>query len=76
MSLRVKFAIPMIAFALAAFALAETAATLPPHDAPATHWPWWLRVLAVIAVLVFVRIVARSMRGGAPRGGPDSNGNP
>lgn len=76
MSLRFKFAIPITLFALAAGALAETMATLPPHDAPARHWPWWLRVLAVIAVLVFVQIVARSMRGGSSRGGPDSHRNP
>ena len=76
MSLRFKFAIPMTAFAPAAAALAKAAATLPPHEAPARHWPLWLRVLAVIAVLVFVRIVARSMRGGAPRDGADSNRNP
>jgi hypothetical protein len=36
--------------------------TLPPEDKPKTHWPWWLRVLAVIFVLVFIRIVAGSMR--------------
>jgi hypothetical protein len=38
------------------------ACTLPPEPKPTTHWPWWLRVLAVIFVLVFIRIVAGSMR--------------
>lgn len=36
--------------------------TLPPEPKPTTHWPWWLRVLAVIFVLVFIRIVAGSVR--------------
>ena len=36
--------------------------TLPPEPKPTTHWPWWLRILAVIGVLVFIRIVAGSVR--------------
>jgi len=74
--LRIKFPIPLTAFVLSAKALAKASATLPPHDAPATHWPWWLRILAVIALLVFVQLVARSMRGGASGRGPGSSSNP
>jgi len=37
----------------------------PPEQAPAHHWPWWLRVLAVIGVLIFVQLVARSVRSGS-----------
>jgi len=44
--------------------------TLPPDNTPKSHWPWWLRILAVLAVLAFVQIVARSVRGGASRSGP------
>jgi hypothetical protein len=36
--------------------------TLPPQEKPTTHWPWWLRILAVIGVLLFIRIVAGSVR--------------
>jgi hypothetical protein len=36
--------------------------TLPPEPKPTTHWPWWLRILAVIGVLVFIRLVAGSVR--------------
>jgi len=73
MILRTKLA--GIALLLAAcYAHAERMATLPQQDAPAPHWPWWLRVLAVIGVLVFVRIVARAMRG-AGRPGPGSTQN-
>jgi len=74
--LRIKFAIPLSLFVFSADAFAKAAITLPPHDAPATHWPWWLRILAVIAVLAFVRIVARSMRGGASGRGPGSGSSP
>jgi len=42
---------------------------LPPQDAPVHHWPWWVRILAVIGVLAFVQIVARSLRKGAGRPG-------
>jgi len=38
--------------------------------APVTHWPWWLRIVAVAGALLFVQIVARSMRKGAGRQGP------
>jgi len=63
-------------FLLAYYAHATTMAALPREDAPAHHWPWWLRILAVIAVLAFVQIVARSMRKGAGRTGanPDQKG--
>ena len=43
--------------------------TLPPEDKPKTHWPWWLRILAVIGVLVFIRLVAGSVRN-KPMGPP------
>lgn len=43
--------------------------TLPPEDKPKTHWPWWLRILAVIGVLVFIRLVAGSVRN-KPTGPP------
>jgi len=49
---------------------AEAITTLPPEPAPAHHWPLWLRILAVIAVLLFVRLVGGSMRGGAGGRGP------
>jgi len=42
------------------------------EPAPSTHWPWWLRIVAVIAVLLFIRMVSRSIRrggGGGPRQG-------
>jgi hypothetical protein len=51
---------------MAAVALAYT---LPPEDKPKTHWPWWLRILAVIFLLVFIRIVAGSVRN-KPTGPP------
>ncbi len=38
--------------------------------APKTHWPWWLRILALVAIFYFIRLVARGMRGGG--GGPGS----
>jgi hypothetical protein len=43
--------------------------TLPPEDKPKTHWPWWLRILAVIGLLVFIRLVAGSVRN-KPMGPP------
>ena len=42
--------------------VATTLATLPPEEKPKTHWPWWLRILAVVGVLVFIRLVAGSVR--------------
>jgi hypothetical protein len=44
--------------------------TLPPEPKPTTHWPWWLRILAVIGVLVFIRIVAGSVRSKPSGPGP------
>lgn len=55
----------MVVNAVAAAALV----TLPPEDKPKTHWPWWLRILAVIGVLVFIRLVAGSVRN-KPTGPP------
>ena len=75
MNLRPKLAMAIIPFLLAACAQAGTAA-LPPDDASVPHWPWWLRVLAVIGALVFVQIVARTMRRSAGRRGPNSTDNP
>ena len=45
----------------------------PQDDAPAPHWPWWLRILAVIGALAFVQIVARSMRKGSGGTPPPSS---
>lgn len=36
--------------------------TLPPQEKPTTHWPWWLRILAVIGILFFIRMVAGAVR--------------
>jgi hypothetical protein len=44
--------------------------TLPPEPKPTTHWPWWLRILAVIFLLVFIRIVAGSVRSKPSGPGP------
>ena len=44
--------------------------TLPPEEKPKTHWPWWLRILAVIGVLVFIRLVAGSVRNNPGKPGP------
>ena len=56
---------PMLADKVAGIAVV----TLPPEDKPKTHWPWWLRILAVIGVLVFIRLVAGSVRN-KPTGPP------
>jgi len=64
MKTRLAMLLPLLAANLYGSAVA-----LPPDDAPAPHWPWWLRILAVLGALVFVQIVARSMRksaGGSP----------
>jgi hypothetical protein len=50
--------------------LATTLATLPPEEKPKTHWPWWLRILAVVGVLVFIRLVAGSVRNNPGKPGP------
>jgi uncharacterized protein len=41
------------------------------QPAPKSPWPWWLKLLAFIGVLWFIRIVAQSVRrgGGGPRSG-------
>jgi len=41
------------------------------QQATKSPWPWWLKLLALIGVLWFVRTVAQSMRrgGGGPRSG-------
>ncbi len=44
--------------------------TLPPEDKPKTRWPWWLRLLAVIGVLVFIRLVAGAVRNKPSGPGP------
>jgi hypothetical protein len=33
------------------------------HAAPAHHWPWWLRLLAVLGVLLFIRMAVTFARG-------------
>jgi hypothetical protein len=48
---------------------------LPPDNAPKTHWPWWLRIIAVIAALAFVQVVARSLRRSAGQRGPGPTDN-
>jgi hypothetical protein len=55
---------------------ADAMATLPPHDAPVRHWPLWLRIVAVIGVLLFVQMVARSLRGSAGGRPPNSSQDP
>jgi hypothetical protein len=33
-----------------------------------THWPWWLRLLALLGVLLFIRVAVTFARGaGRPR---------
>jgi hypothetical protein len=32
-------------------------------NASLPHWPWWLRVIALLAVLVFIRVVVTYVRG-------------
>jgi hypothetical protein len=62
------------ALAVIPLARAEAAAvlhwTLPPEDKPKTRWPWWLRILAVIGVLVFIRLVAGTVRNKPSGSGP------
>jgi len=71
-TLKLRFQVVSVILPLAV-AQAASALALPQPDAPVTHWPWWLRILAVIAVLAFVQIVARSMRRGAPSRESDSS---
>ena len=47
-----------------------TGAAAMRQPAPKSPWPWWLKLLALIAVFWFIRTVARGMRGGG--GGPRS----
>ncbi len=44
--------------------------TLPPDNAPKAHCPWWLRILAVIGVLFFIRLVAGAVRNKPSGPGP------
>ena len=38
------------------------------QPASAHHWPWWLRLLALVGVFVFIRVVVTFVRGtGRPR---------
>jgi hypothetical protein len=53
--------------------VATALATLPPEEKPKTHWPWWLRILSVIGVLVFIRLVAGSVRNDPGRPGPSGS---
>jgi hypothetical protein len=50
--------------------VATVLVTLPPEEKPKTHWPWWLRILAVVGVLVFIRLVAGSVRNKPGTPGP------
>ena len=64
-------AVPALALSAGNSELASAAVvTLPPEEKPKTHWPWWLRILAVIGVLVFIRLVAGSVRNNPGRPGP------
>jgi hypothetical protein len=56
---------------VAAELVSAATVTLPPEDKPKTHWPWWLRILAVIGVFIFIRVVAGSVRN-KPTGPPPS----
>jgi len=51
--------------------VASALVTLPPEEKPKTHWPWWLRILAVIGVIVFIRLIGGSMRNNPGKPGPD-----
>ncbi len=46
------------------------------QQAAKSPWPWWLKLLAIIGVLWFIRTVAQSVRrgGGGPRSGLRSGG--
>ncbi|MGA2687324.1 MAG: hypothetical protein ABSE85_04555 [Candidatus Korobacteraceae bacterium] len=33
------------------------------HAAPAHHWPWWLRLLALLGLLLFIRVAVTFARG-------------
>jgi hypothetical protein len=59
---------PPVTFA--AIAGSAVNVTLPPEEKPKTHWPWWLRILAVIGVLLFIRVVAGSVRSKPSGPGP------
>ncbi len=50
--------------------LAADFVTLPPQEKITHHWPWWLRLLAVVGVLVFIRFVAGSVRSKPSGPGP------
>jgi hypothetical protein len=49
--------------AVAMLTLVPSSQTAP--EPSAQNWPLWLRILAVAAALVFVQLVARSVRKGA-----------
>jgi hypothetical protein len=66
-----KFA-ALLSLLFAGDALARATIRLSLQEAPVRHWPWWLRVIAVLGALVFVVVVARAMRQGANRRGPGS----
>jgi len=46
------------------------------RQAAKSPWPWWLKLLAIIGVLWFIRTIAQSVRrgGGGPRSGLRSGG--
>ena len=53
--------------------VASALTVLPPEEKPKTHWPWWLRILAVVGVLVFIRLVAGSVRNKPGTPGPNGS---
>ena len=58
-------------FLLGVGVLTASAGVPGPEQAAMTpHWPWWLRIVAVLAVLIFVRTVARAVRRGPGEPGP------
>jgi hypothetical protein len=51
---------------LAALAVLKGIQAQQPASMP--HWPWWLRLIALLGVLVFIRVVVTFVRGtGRPR---------
>jgi len=59
---------PMVSLVaqLAAFVFLNITQAQP--SAPVHHWPWWLRLLALLGVLVFIRVAVTFARGaGRPR---------
>jgi hypothetical protein len=45
---------------LAVFVVLNGMQAQQPASAP--HWPWWLRLLALVGVIVFIRLVVTFVR--------------